>query len=248
MNAYDRLGERYSTTRHPDPSIARSIALAIGDARTIVNVGAGTGSYEPRDRRVVAVEPSQVMLAQRPPGAAPAVRAFAEALPFAADSFEAAVALLTVHHWSNARSGLAEMRRVARRRVVVLTWDQEANEQWWLPMIYFPGIREIDRRRVISIDFIAGSLGAVKIQPIPIPHDCRDGFDIAFWRRPQAYLDPNVTASMSNFALLNATEREEGARQLKSDLEDGTWTARFGHLLDLNELDLGLRLVIFDMD
>jgi SAM-dependent methyltransferase len=188
-----------------------------------------------------------VMLRQRAADAAPAICAVAESLPFGANSFDTAMAVLTIHHWTDARKGLAEMQRVAKRRVVVLTWDQAVNDQWWLPSVYFPAIREIDRRRVVPIDFIVEVLGPCTIEAIPIPHDCADGFDIAFWRRPHAYLNAGVLASMSNFAVLDPTERAAGIRRLADDLADGTWAARFGDLLQLDELDLGLRLVTLEI-
>ena len=245
--AYDRLGRHYSITRRPDPSIAFRIKVALGDAESVLNIGAGAGSYEPTDRRAVGVEPSMVMLRQRPDDAAPAICAVAESLPFGANSFDSTMAVLTIHHWTDARTGLAEMQRVAKRRVVVLTWDQTVNDQWWLPSAYFPGIRDIDRRRVVPIDVIAEALGHCRIESVPIPHDCADGFDMAFWRRPRAYLDPEILASMSNFAVLDPDERGAGVRKLADELADGTWARRFGYLLQLNELDLGLRLVTHEI-
>lgn len=247
IRAYDRLGRHYSNTRRADPSIALRIELALGDSESVVNVGAGAGSYEPSDRRTVAVEPSVVMLRQRAHDAAPAICAVAESLPFGANTFDSAMAVLTIHHWTDPRKGLAEMRRVARRRVVVLTWDQAVNDHWWLPSAYFPGIREIDRRRAVPIDVIVKMFGHCSVEPVPIPHDCADGFDIAFWRRPHAYLKPEVLASMSNFAALDPAERAAGLRKLADELADGTWSARFGDLLKLNELDLGLRLVMHEL-
>ncbi len=244
---YDSWGARYSTTRHSDPSIARRVVQALGDARTVLNVGAGTGSYEPTDRWLVAVEPSAVMLAQRAVGAAPAIRAVAERLPFRTRAFDAAMAIFTIHHWSDVRQGLVEMHRVAKQRLIILTWEQAVNENWWLPRRYFPGIRDIDRRRAVPLDLIEDTLGAVSVLPVPVPHDCTDGFDIAFWRRPHAYLDPDVLASMSNFAALAEEQRVRGMQRLSRDLADGTWDASFGHLLELTEVDLGLRLVTHDI-
>jgi SAM-dependent methyltransferase len=188
-----------------------------------------------------------VMLRQRSADAAPAICAVAESLPFGANTFDTAMAVLTIHHWTDARKGLAEMQRVAKRRVVVVTWDQAVNDHWWLPSAYFPGIRDIDRRRVVPLEVIVEALGRCNIESIPIPHDCADGFDIAFWRRPHAYLTPEILASMSNFAVLDPIERAAGVRKLADELADGTWTARFGHLLQLNELDLGLRLVTHEI-
>lgn len=241
---YDRIGETYGTTRRPDPRIAAQIETALGAAVSVVNVGAGTGSYEPRDRRVLAVEPSSIMLRQRAPGSAPAVQALAEALPFPDRSFEAATAILTVHHWSDQRRGLAELRRVASRRVVVLTSDLRFLEWFWLTRDYFPAIAALDAERVMPLDELARGFGGATVVPVPIPHDCTDGFTRAFWRRPDAYLDPGIRAGMSTFALIDEAEREEGLHRLAADLASGAWAKRNGHLLDLDELDLGYRLVV----
>ena len=241
---YDSLGQTYAETRHADRAIARRINSALADAHSVVNVGAGTGSYEPSSRQVTAVEPSPVMLAQRQTGSAPTIRALAEALPFRDRTFDASMAVLTIHHWGNWRRGLLEMRRASRQRLVVVTWDQAVNERWWLPATYFPGLVAIDRARVVSVAEISDTIGPVETHIIPIPHDCTDGFDIGFWRRPQAYLNRSTLRSMSNFALLNPVELEQGVRRLANDLDDGTWEQEYGHLLVLDELDLGLRLVV----
>jgi SAM-dependent methyltransferase len=207
-----------------------------------VNVGAGSGSYEPEALTLVAVEPSLEMIRQRPIGASPAVQARAEALPFPDRSFDAAMAVLTVHHWSDRPRGLAELRRVARKRIVILTFDAELTPPFWLVDRYFPAIRELDRRTMAPLDELRASLGDVDVYPIPVPHDCIDGFMGAYWRRPRAYLNSDVRRAISAFALIPNVDA--GLRQLAADLEDGTWNRVYGHLLTQFELDLGYRLVI----
>jgi SAM-dependent methyltransferase len=243
---YDEIGVDYAQTRRPDRRIAEQISRALGDARSLVNVGAGAGSYEPRDRRVVAVEPSATMISQRPQGAGPALRASAEALPLADDAVDAALATLTLHHWSDQRRGFAEMRRVARHRIVILTWDQQVWESFWLVRDYFPRIADIDRPRTLPIEELAAALGGGEVLPVPVPHDCVDGFCGAFWRRPAAYLDPRVRAGISVCSLIPQRELDDGLRRLASDLRDGAWEARYRELLALDALDIGYRLVVAD--
>lgn len=237
---YDSIGQGYSARRQPDPRLARLIHEALGDSRSVINVGAGAGSYEPTGRVVTAVEPSAAMIAQRPAGSAPAVQASAECLPFADASFDAAMAVLTVHHWQDQTAGLAELRRVARNRVVIVTFDP-AHPRNWLED-YLPGLRRLDEAKMPPMDSYAEALGPVEISPLPVPHDCRDGFLHAFWRRPHAYCDPAVRAAMSSFSLLD--ECEAGLERLAQDLASGAWHARYGHLLDLAEWDAGYRLVL----
>lgn len=240
---YDRIGVSYGERRRPDPYIAAQLNAALGDAATIVNVGAGAGSYEPTDRRVVAVEPSEVMLAQRPASAAPAVRAIAEALPFPDRSFDAAMAILTVHHWAEAGRGLAELRRVARRIVIMSTLAERIN-QLWLTAEYFPGSARA-RSPDLQPDKIAAALGgSVRIVPLLVPRDCTDGFGEAYWARPEAYLDPGVRAGMSACSLLEPGEVEAGVARLRADLASGRWDERHGHLRDLPHFDTGHRLII----
>jgi len=210
----------------------------------VVNVGAGTGSYEPRDRLVAAVEPSEVMLAQRPPGAAPAVRARAEELPFGDGSFAAAMGVLTVHHWSDRSAGLAEMRRVARGAVILFVRDPRAVPHWWLHD-YFPAAKRLEASRETPLDELASQLGRqLDVIPVPIPADCTDGFNAAHWRRPHAYLDPRVWRPMSALALIPDDERDLGMRRLSDDLGSGEWERQWGHLRGLRELDLGYRVVV----
>jgi SAM-dependent methyltransferase len=228
--------------RREDPRIAARIRAALGDARTVLNVGAGAGAYEPADLEVTAVEPSEVMRSQRLPGAAPVVAACAEALPFPDDSFDAAMAVLTDHHWADHAQGLAELRRVARRRVL-FTWDEDTALDSWLVRDYLPGFARFSRP-TRPVKGMLDRLGHGRIEVVPIPHDCEDGFFHAYWRRPAAYLDAEVRAGISVFSLLPPDEVEEGLARLSADLESGDWRRRNAGLLELEELDLGYRLVI----
>jgi SAM-dependent methyltransferase len=204
-------------------------------------VGAGAGAYEPRDRHVIAVEPSSVMIAQRPPGAARAIQARAEALPLPDDGVDAAMAVLSDHHWQDRAAGLREMRRVARKRVVLFTYDPSLADSFWFIRDYLPGFHELPG---MAIEEIAATLGGATIEPVPIPHDCVDGFFVAFWRRPHAYLDERVRAGTSVFARVPAEECAAAIERLRADLESGAWEERNGHLLELEVLDLGFRLVV----
>ena len=240
FSTYDRIGGDYRQTRKKDPRLARLIARELRDAETIVNVGAGTGSYEPTDRFVVAVEPSRVMLQQRPPKAAPAAQAIAERLPFRDDAFDAAMAVLTVHHWSDQHAGLRELSRVARERIVLLTWDP-SNEGFWLMRDYFPQFLEADRKRLPPIERLLSFLGDARVITVPIPHDCADGFLGAYWRRPEAYLNAEIRSGISSFA----TCRDLSPLQrLEEHLHTGEWQRRYGELLEEEELDIGYRLVV----
>ena len=237
---YDEIGVGYAGHRQPDPRIAAQLMDALGNARSVVNVGAGAGSYEPRDRRVFAVEPSGEMIRQRPAGSAPAVRGSALPLPFDDDAFDAALAVLTIHHWPDPAAGLGELARVAKR-VVLLTFDTAA-KSFWLVSDYFPAIGELDRRNMPPIDRVREALVGASVRPLPVPHDCVDGFLGAYWRRPHAYLDGRVRAAISSFALIDGVD--EGVARLRRDLEDGTWERRNGALLDEPELDIGYRIVV----
>jgi SAM-dependent methyltransferase len=241
MALYDRLGRTYATTRREDPRIAAAIHPALGDARRVVNVGAGTGAYEPRDREVVAVEPSPVMIAQRPAGAAPVVRATAEELPFADAEFDAAMAILTVHHWADLEAGIAELRRVARR-IVILSWDQATTGRFWLVRDYLPEVAASDSRAPTT-QRLVGLLGGADVTAVPVPHDCADGFMAAWWRRPAAYLDPEVRAGISSLSLLEG-RLDAGLGRLARDLSSGRWHERYADLLELEELDAGYRLIV----
>lgn len=243
---YDRIGGGYTGGRREEPRIAARLVRALGDADSVLNVGAGTGSYEPAARRVVAVEPSAIMLAQRPAGAAPCVRATAEALPFADGAFGAAMAVLSIHHWTDQARGLAEMRRVSRGPVVLFGGsERDLNTSWWLHD-YFPATRRLVFGRTVTADRIIQALGPVTVIPVPIPADCADGFEAAYWRRPAAILDPAVWRACSALALTGEAEREAGMARLSADLASGRWLRRYGHLLGLDELDLGYRVLIAD--
>lgn len=238
---YDEIGGGYRNARRSDPRIATAIVRALGQADTVVNVGAGAGSYEPADRSVVAVEPAMTMIRQRRAGSAPAVQASATALPFRDAAFAAALAILTVHHWPERARGLDELALVARGRAVIVTWDPAASG-FWLVDDYFPEIVEIDRAIFPSIEELRRALGPVEVSTLPIPHDCVDGFLGAYWRRPQAYLDAEVRGAMSTFSKIRRLE--SGLFRLRKDVEDGSWTRRYGDLLSRSEIDLGYRLVV----
>jgi SAM-dependent methyltransferase len=236
---YDRIGAGYTATRRADPRIAARIHAALGDARTVVNVGAGAGSYEPADREVVAVEPSETMIAQRPPGSPPVVRASAEALPFADLRFDAAMAVLSDHHWADRRRGLRELRRVAQR-AVLFTFDSAFVDAGWITE-YLSGFR---RLKGLTLEEIIECLGGARVERVPVPADCADGFLSAYWRRPEAYLDPRVRAGISVFAQLEPAEVERFVRRLAADLASGAWRARHGDLLRRDELDLGYCVLV----
>jgi SAM-dependent methyltransferase len=240
---YDRIGRSYSSTRRPDPRLEAAIWSALGDARTVVNVGAGTGAYEPSDREVVAVEPSVVMIAQRPAGSAEVVQAQAERLPFADGAFDAAMAVLSDHHWRDRGQGLRELARVARRRVVLFNADPAENARFWMTTEYLPGFIElIDARyRVAGAREreLRAIFGAVRLVAVPIPHDCVDGFYGAYWRRPDAFLEPEVRAGISVFAQVPPEQVQRGIAALSRDLESGLWQERHRDLLELEQLHLG---------
>ncbi|HJM89078.1 MAG TPA: class I SAM-dependent methyltransferase [Dehalococcoidia bacterium] len=245
---YDTLGLNYSQWRRPDARIAEAIHAALGDARSVVNVGAGTGSYEPADRDVTSVEPSPVMVAQRPADVAPAVRAVAEALPFAADSFDASLAVLTLHHWPDWRAGAAELKRVARGRAVVFTHDWAATSflDFWLLRDYLPSLVEAGSKGAPPIDELCALLGG-SAEVVPVPADCADGFLSAYWQRPEVYLDEAARAAISAFHWIPDDLRESGVQRLEADLASGAWADRNANLLDLDALDLGYRLIVADV-
>ncbi len=241
---YDTIGATYTATRRTDPRIAARIWAALGDARTVVNVGAGTGSYEPPDRDVIAVEPSALMRAQRPRGAAPCVAAVAESLPFEDQSFDAAMASSTVHHWQDPIAGLHEMRRVARRLVVFTFDDSDTGglRRFWLTRDYLPEVADLIAGRP-SLTEQARAIGA-RIEPVLIPWDCADGFFEAYWRRPGAYLEDGVRRGISVWARVGQDAERRAVRNLRADLVTGRWAERNRELAALDAADIGLRLLI----
>jgi SAM-dependent methyltransferase len=243
---YDQLGIGYAKIRQADPQIAARIDAALGDAGTVLNIGAGTGSYEPSTREVTAVEPSSRMIAQRPVGAAPVVQAHAEQLPFADKSFDAAMAVLTVHHWADLNAGLREMQRVARRRVVIVTFDPEPLRSLWILREYFPDMLALETDRT-SGHRMAAELPGGRSEPLPVPRDCSDHFFAALWGRPELLLDDRIVGPMWVWNRLPEQARVEGRGRLSEDLESGAWEDRHGALRKLEELDVGLRLVVAEL-
>ena len=240
MNAlYDTIGLNYADLRRPDTRIPGKIDEALGAAQSVLNVGAGAGSYETKDRQVTAVEPSAEMIQQRLASTATVIQGRAEDLPFDGNSFDAAMAVLTIHHWSDQEKGVREMRRVTRGKIVFLTFDPSFRGFWLAD--YFPALVTLDEGQMPPMTSYEKWLGSVKIAPVPIPHDCTDGFLAGYWRRPAAYLDERVRAAMSSFWALG--EVSDGLRKLEGDLESGAWARRYAHLIDLEELDCGYRLV-----
>lgn len=239
ISSYDTIGVNYSDLRNPDPRIKAAIEKALGNAKTVLNVGAGAGSYEPSERQVIAIEPSQKMIRQRSATAAAVIQGCAEALPFKDCSYDASMAVLTVHHWSDKEKGLREMRRVTRGRVVILTFDPSCRGAWLTD--YIPELVALDEERMPRMTDYEKWLGAVQVSPVPIPHDCSDGFLYAYWRRPAACLDPRVRTAMSSFWAAGAVS--EGLKKLATDLDTGAWARRYTHVLDLTECDVGYRLV-----
>jgi SAM-dependent methyltransferase len=238
---YDTIGATYTVTRRTEPRIAEQLWTALGDARTVLNVGAGTGSYAPPGRDVTAVEPSAVMRAQRPAGAAPCVDATAESLPFADQYFDAAMAFATIDHWPDPIAGLREMRRVARR-VVVFTCDPGDANLFWLNRDYLPEFAGLWAGRP-TLTELAGAIGA-RTEPVPVAWDCADGFYHAFWRRPEAYLDERVRLGMSIWARVGPDAEHRAVHSLSADLASGRWAERNRDLSGLDVAELGLRLLI----
>jgi SAM-dependent methyltransferase len=248
---YDRIGTTYAATRHADPRLAAAIRDALGDAESVVNVGAGSGGYEPDDREVVAIEPSATMIAQRPPGATRATRASAERLPLADDSVDASLAILSDHHWRDRAQGLRELRRVARRRVVFVNSDPALAERFWLTREYLPEFLSLipdpfraPGRWVAQLEEL---LGPVQLRVLPVPHDCTDGFYQAFWRRPQAYLEPGVRDNISVWRRVPVAAARRALRHLAADLASGAWEERHHDVLARDELDAGLRIVVAEL-
>ncbi len=237
---YDTIGVNYSNLRKPDPRIAKVIDDALGTAQTILNVGAGTGSYEPPDRKVTALEPSSEMIRQRTIPAAAVIQGHAENLPFDDNTFDASMAVLTIHHWTDKQRGLREMRRVTRGPIVILTFDP-AFRGYWLED-YIPELLALDDKQMPRMADYEAWLGPVEISAVPLPHDCEDGFLYAYWRRPHAYLDPRIRAAMSSFWAIG--DVSDGLGRLADDLESGAWAAQHAALCERDECDFGYRLVV----
>lgn len=240
---YDGIGVGYANLRKSDKRIAQAIHHALGDAKSVLNVGAGTGSYEPTGRHVTALEPSMAMIMQRPPGSARAYQGVAENLPFADSQFDAAMALLTVHHWSDLDTGLLEMCRVAKDRLVILTFDPESPYFWLTD--YFPEIIDIDKAIMPELKAFEQVLGKMTVETVAISHDCTDGFLGAYWRRPKAYLDAGVRSAISIFSMLR--DVTSPLKRLERDLTSGAWDEKYGHLMTAVSLDVGYRLIVSDL-
>jgi SAM-dependent methyltransferase len=242
--AYDRIGRGYSIGRRTDPQVASMIWAALGDAGSVLNVGAGTGNYEPTDRPVVGVEPSAEMLRQRRADAAPAIQGVAEALPIRDHAFAATLCVLTLHHWHDLSAGLAELRRVADRQVIFM-FDADLAHRLWLIEDYFPEIEQLPtEQRAPSVADVQAHLHVRSVAAVPVPADCIDGFAGSYWNRPEAYLRDEVRNAMSCFPTLGPDIETRGVEALRADLESGQWDERHGHLRSLDEMDLGYRLVV----
>jgi SAM-dependent methyltransferase len=241
---YGRIGRGYAEVRQPDPRIEAIVWTALGDARSVINVGAGAGSYEPRDRDVTAVEPSASMRAERPSDRVAAVDATAGALPFPDDAFDAAMASITIHQWPDPEAGLREMRRVSRGPVVILTFTPRPPEPWWQPE-YVPELFDVEARRMPELDRVVRGLGGeVEVRVLPVPADCIDGFGQAFFARPERTLDSHVRRAMSAWSFVDDAVEERYVSELGADLASGAWDERWGRFRDLAEFDVGLRLVV----
>ncbi len=243
---YDRIGGSYRGTRGEDPRIAALIIGALGDARSVVNVGAGTGAYEPTDRKVAAIEPSRTMIEQRPRGAAPVIQARAENLPLRDGSFDAALAVNTVHHWTDLRAGLRELRRIARKRIVVFLHDARTSTPFWLTEDYLPRL-DSSRWAATTLATIKDELPSMTALPVPLPRDCVDGMFAAYWGRPEMYLDSEIRRNISNFSLAAEVDLAKSLARLQADLESGAWDRKYGYLRSLSELDLGHRLLVAEL-
>jgi SAM-dependent methyltransferase len=242
--AYDAHGHGYAEQRRADPRIAAAIEAALGGARSVVNVGAGAGSYEPAGAEVIAVEPSATMRDQRPTHLPPAIAGVAESLPLDDDAVDAAMAVLTVHHWSDPEAGLREMRRVAREAVAVLSFDFRAEARTWLVQDYLPELEAFDRDLVPAPEEIAEVLGGARIDTVPVPADSTDHFMLGLLTRPEAYLRPEVRAAQSGWRLLGAELESRAVATLAADLESGAWDERHGAWREVESYDGGLRLIV----
>jgi SAM-dependent methyltransferase len=240
MKTYDKIGNTYVVERCPDPRIEEKIHQKISRARSVLNIGAGTGSYEPKDKAVVSLDPSILMLRKRPPGSAPCVLGEAEKLPFKNSTFDCAMALLTIHHWSDWKNGISEALRVSRSHVVILTWDPN-HEGFWLTQDYLQDIAKADSEKFPSMAALESMFRDILVESIMIPSDCTDGFMGAYWQRPDAYLDHSKRASISSLAL---NPNFAGLEKLRREISSGEWEKKYGHLRNQSELDVGYRLLV----
>jgi SAM-dependent methyltransferase len=241
---YDKSGSGYSRYRKADPEIEKLIHSSLGDAKTVLNAGAGTGSYEPHDRYVIPVEPSETMRRQRPTGSAPVLNCLAEELPFDDNSFDASMAVLTIHHWPNILRGIQEIRRVAKGPVVIVTFDMDNASEYWL-YNYAPGIVEADKKRFPSINFILNALGGKsEVSQIPVPADCKDFFQEGLYARPEAFLVDEIRKTQSGWSFLPAGEEQKAVQKLKKELESGEWDKKYGHFRTMPHLLCALRLIV----
>jgi SAM-dependent methyltransferase len=244
----ERVADERPGLRSADPRIVRQIHEALGDARSVANVGASAAEYEPVDRWVLAIEPSEHRIARRSQGLTTPIRGHAESLPIPSCSVDAAMACLTLHQWADWRVGVHELRRVARKRVVIFTYDPTYADRFWLLRDYLPKLGHLHSRRFPPIEEQrVGTGDDVRVETVPIPHDCENGLLAAHWRRPRAYLDTSVRAGISTFQLPGAARLLDGLDQLTEDLKTGRWRQRNRELLSLEQLDLGYRLLVAEL-
>ncbi len=241
---YELGGKQYSGYRRADSRISKYIWEALGDAKTVLNIGAGTGSYEPTDRYILAVEPSEVMRRQRPPHLCPAIRATADALPFDDASIDAAMAVLTLHHWPDRAKGLGELRRVTRGPIVIMTFDSSAPTEFWM-FDYCPEMKVVEQKRYGDLASIVSHLpGTHQVLPIPVPRDCTDKFQVALYARPEEFLNPEVRGSQSAWKFLPPGAEERFVQKLTTDLKSGAWESKYGHLRTRETINCQLRLIV----
>lgn len=247
-SAHAETSVGYAPMHNADPRIAKQINDALGTAKSVVNVDAGAGAYEPVDREVLPIEASPEKIAKRSPELPPAIQAHPECLPLPSGCVDASMTCMALHCWSDWRVGVQELRRVARKRVVIFTYDRDYSERFWLLRDYLPKLGRLHSARFPSIDEQRAALGEeVEVQPVQIAHDCEDGFLASYWRRPRAYLDEDVRAGMSIFHLPRARTMLDGLEDLADDLDSGRWDERYESLLEREQMDLGYRLLLTDL-
>lgn len=246
MPRYDQIGQGYSATRREDPRLAARILAELGPSKSVVNVGAGTGLYEPRDRHVVAIEPSDVMAAQRAPDLAPAIRASADALPLRDRSVDAALTVLSLHHWDDGQErGVRELRRVARGPVVIVAFEPAVCAQMWLAKEYLPEVAALDLQSAPSMQQLTHWLGGnPRVEVLPVPRDTLDWTLMSFWAHPERVLDEQARNATSGFARMPAAVVQRVVTAVERDLRDGSWDRRHGALRSLEDYDAGMRLVV----